>query len=411
MDYRILIAKRYVAGRRRITLISVITAISAMGVTTGVAALVVVLSVMNGFYDVVRDLLVTVDPHVRIVGANGRGLSEDVVRITEEALDIPAVMLAAPYVEGKALLVHGRAAEASRVVIVRGVDSTSARALEPVRGVSFLGQGPEGPGVAIGQNLARSLALEPGASVALLSAPAVGQVLTSLLPRPPASRFEVRGLYQLEPTYDNTHVFVDIGEARRLFLMPDQVSGIALRLTDFRRAADVKETLQMKLGAPDVLVETWYDQQRSLYGVMRLEKWGASLVLVLISIVAAFNIVGSLTMIVMEKRRDVGILQTLGVSRRNIRRIFLLEGGLVGAAGTGLGFGIGLTMCFLQDRYQLVPLLGAESFVIDAYPVAVQMVDLAGIALVSLGLCLLASVYPAGRAARIAPARAVQRTS
>ena len=107
MDYRILIAKRYVAGRRRISLISVITAISAMGVTTGVAALIVVLSVMNGFYDVVRDLLVTVDPHVRIVGAQGRGLNEDVVRLTEEALDIPEVKLASAYVEGKALLVHG----------------------------------------------------------------------------------------------------------------------------------------------------------------------------------------------------------------------------------------------------------------------------------------------------------------
>lgn len=392
-------------------MISVITAISALGVTTGVAALIVVLSVMNGFYDVVRDLLVTVDPHVRIVGAQGRSLDGDVVRLTEEALDLPAVVLASPYVEGKALLVHGRASEVSRVVVVRGVDSTSARALEPVRGVSFLGKGPAGPGVAIGQNLARSLALEPGASVALLSAPAVGQVLTSLLPRPPAGRFEVRGLYQLEPTYDNTHVFVDIGEARRLFRMPDRVSGIALRLTDFRRAADVKQTLQAQLDSPDILVETWYDQQRSLYSVMRLEKWGASLVLVLISIVAAFNIVGSLTMIVMEKRRDVGVLRTLGVSRQDIRRIFLLEGGLVGAAGTGLGFCIGLTMCFLQDRFQLVPLLGAESFVIDAYPVSVQMPDLVGIALVSLGLCLLASVYPAGRAARIAPARAVQRVS
>lgn len=392
-------------------MISVITAISVLGVTTGVAALIVVLSVMNGFYDVVRDLLVTVDPHVRIVGAQGRSLDGDVVRLTEEALDIPAVNLASPYVEGKALLVYGRAGEANRVVVVRGIDSTSARALEPVRGTSFLGRGSARPGVAIGQNLARSLALEPGAELALLSAPAVGQVLTSLFPRPPASRFEVRGLYQLEPTYDNTHVFVDIGEARRLFHMPGQVTGIALRLTDFRRAAEVKEALQAKLGSQSIRVETWFDLQRSLYSVMRLEKWGASLVLVLISIVAAFNIVGSLTMIVMEKRRDVGVLRTLGVSRRNIRQIFLLEGALVGAAGTGLGFCFGLTVCFLQDRFHLVPLLGAESFVIDVYPVAVQMLDLAGIAAVSLGLCLLASVYPAGRAARIAPARAVQRVS
>ena len=410
MDYCLLIARRYLASRRRITMISVITGISVLGVSLGVAALIVVLSVMNGFYDVVRDLLVSVDPHLRIVSIEGGGINEDVRNIADLALSVPSVVEVSPYVEGKALLLHDSAAQTNRVVIVRGIDTTAAAAMKPVIGTSFLGQAPSGPGAVVGQSLARRLALEPGRQVALLSAPAIGQVLTSLFPAAPVARFEVRGLFQLEASYDNTHVFVDIGAARRLFRMQNRVSGIALRLADYRRAAEVKKELQARLHSPHLLVQTWYDQQRSLYEVMRLEKWGASLVLVLISVVAAFNIVGSLTMLVIEKRKDVGVLRTMGASRRRIRRIFLLEGALIGVLGTGLGFCAGLALCLLQEQFHFVPLLGAESFVIDSYPVAVRIFDLLGIAVVSFGLCLLASIYPASRAARIVPARAVHRT-
>jgi lipoprotein-releasing system permease protein len=140
---------------------------------------------------------------------------------------------------------------------------------------------------------------------------------------------------------------------------------------------------------------------------MQLEKWGASAILGLIVIVAAFNIVGSLTMVVIEKRADVGALQAMGVSRGDVRRIFLLEGALIGALGTGLGLVLGLGLAFLQQHYGLVPMAQAESFLIDAYPVSVQALDVVLIAVVSFGLCVLAALYPAVRAAAIEPARAV----
>ena len=138
---------------------------------------------------------------------------------------------------------------------------------------------------------------------------------------------------------------------------------------------------------------------------MRLEKWGASAILGLIIIVAAFNIVGSLTMVVIEKRSDIGALQAMGVSQSDVRRIFLFEGGLIGAVGTGLGLVLGLGLAFLQKYYELVPM--SQSFLIDAYPVAVQPVDVLLVALASFGLCVLAALYPAARAASIEPARAV----
>jgi len=155
-------------------------------------------------------------------------------------------------------------------------------------------------------------------------------------------------------------------------------------------------------------VETWYDLKKSLYDVMQLEKWGASAILMLIVLVAAFNIVGSLTMVVIQKRRDVGVLQAMGVSRKDIRAIFLVEGLFIGVLGTGVGLALGLGLALLQKYFELVPMAQAESFLIDAYPVSVLWTDVVLVASIALGLCVLASLYPAARAAAIEPAQAIQ---
>jgi len=393
LDYRFLIARRYLASRKQVSLISVITGISVAGVALGVAALIVVLSVMNGFYDVVRDLLVSLDPHVRIVSADERGLAQP-DSLMEVALSVPHVEHASAYVEGKALLLHEGSGSANKVVIVRGVDPATLRGVSDV----IERTGLLSPGSEVGS----------GSAVALLSAPALERMLTQVFGPPPVARFEVRGLYQLEDTYDESHVFVSLDEARRLFRTGDRVSGVELRLDDLNHARAVKAALQERLAPERFEVLTWYDLQKSLYDVMRLEKWGASAILALICVVAAFSIVGSLTMVVIEKRRDVGVLQAMGVSRRNVRRIFLFEGVLIGALGAGLGFVVGLSLALLQKYFALVPLLGAESFLIDAYPVSIRVFDLVVIGGVAFGLCVLAALYPAARAAAIEPAHAVQ---
>ncbi|RMF63104.1 MAG: ABC transporter permease, partial [Bacteroidetes bacterium] len=254
MDYRFLIARRYLVSPRRITLISTITAISMAGVGLGVAALLVVLSVMNGFFDFVRDMLVSFDPHVRIVSAEERGLRQ-ADSLMAVALAVPHVEHASPYVEGKALLVHEGLAEVNKVVIVRGVDPATltgvSRVVERTElGAFDLARRDGRPGIVVGQRLARRLGLSaggnglPASTVGLLSAPAIERLFMQVFGGPQIPRFTVRGLYELEPVYDENHVFIDLDEARRLFRMEDRVSGIELRLDDLEQADRVKRALQ-----------------------------------------------------------------------------------------------------------------------------------------------------------------------
>jgi lipoprotein-releasing system permease protein len=415
VDYRFQIARRYLASRRDVSLISIITGISMTGVTLGVAALIVVLSVMNGFYDVVRDLLVSLDPHVRIVSAKGPGVTDadSLLRLARETAHVTA---AAPYVEGKALLLTRTGSDANRVVRVRGVSPALMKTAAPpvTQGDFDLERSAGGaPGLVLPQRLGQRTGALPGGAgqpaqaVGLLSAPAIERTLTNVFSSPPLRRFEVRGLYQVQGAALSQQVFVALPEAQRLFGTGTRVTGIDLRLDDLERAATVKAALEQRLDPEHYTVRTWYDLQKSLYDVMRLEKWGASAILGLIVLVAAFNIIGSLTMVVIEKRADIGALQAMGVSRGDVRRIFLYEGALIGAVGTGLGLVLGLGLAALQKYYALVPMAQAESFLIDAYPVSIQWLDVTLIALVAFGLCVLAALYPAARAADIEPARAV----
>ncbi len=419
MDYRALIARRYLAGRKQVSLISVITGLSMVGVALGVAALIVVLSVMNGFYDFVQGMLVSIDPHVRIVSAE-EGALTNADSLVQVVLSVPHVERAAPYVEGKALLVREDGADAGKVIVVRGVRPDTATAVTRIDEQMTIGRfdlarrGGQ-PGIVVGMDLGRQLGLLPGGGdgrppdrVGLLSAPAIERTLTQVFGVSPVAQFAVRGLYEAPPAYDQSRVFIALADAQRLFRMGGRVSGIELRLDDLHHAEAVKEILRQRLDPARYRVQTWYDLQGALYDVMRLEKWGASAILLLIIIVAAFNIVGSLTMVVIEKRRDVGVLQAMGVSKKNIRRIFLAEGGLIGLIGTGAGLVLGLALALLQQQFGLVPLAGADAFLIDAYPVSIRLLDVALIAAVSMALCTLAALYPARRATAIEPARAVQ---
>ncbi len=431
MDYRFLIARRYLASRRRLTLISVISGISVAGVAVGVAALVVVLSVLNGFYDVVRDLLVSYDPHVRVEAVAGGGIA-DVDTLAALARLEAGVVSATPFVEGKALLATESGGALNQVVTVRGVDPAALDAQVErsiLDGTFDLGRDGGTVGIVMGAALAGRTgvrAAEPGVAieggppagairgsdVSLLSAAALERAI-GLYPfgLPDQRAFEVRGTFSLEPTYDESHVFVGLGEAQRLFQMPGRVTGLDLRLSDLDDAGAVQEGLQARLDAAfpgRYAVSTWYDLQGSLYSVMKLEKWAASAILALIIVVAAFNIVGALTMIVIEKQRDLGALQAMGASRADVRRIFLLEGLLVGGVGAGIGLAVGLAISLVQKTFGVVKLAEAGSFVIDAYPVAIRPLDVGGVVLAAVGLCALAAVYPAARAAAIDPARAVQ---
>lgn len=418
MDYRALIAKRYLTSPRSVSLISRITAISVAGVALGVAALIVVLSVLNGFFEFVRDMLISYDPHVRIVSVEERGFEPDDSLLSAMAA-WPGVQTVSPYVEGKALLLHEGRADVNKVVIVRGVDASSLDTDQGVVPGTTLGRFDvdrvDGrPGIVLGRRLGERLLLSPGGGsappsrIALLSAPAIERMYTRVLSSSPIRQFEVRGLFQLETVFDESHAFVGLQEAQTLFRMGSTVSGIDVRLSNLQQTDAYKAWLSDRLDQERYAVLTWYDLHRGLYDVMQLEKWGASLVLFLIVIVAAFNIIGSLTMIVIEKQGDVGALRAMGVSARNIRRIFLAEGALIGLVGAGTGLALGLAVSWLQLRYGLVSLPGSDSFLIDAYPVSIRLLDLALVTGSALVLSVLAAWYPAYRAASIPPAVALR---
>jgi len=387
-------------------------------VALGVAALIVVLSVLNGFFDFVRDMLVSYDPHIRIVSVEEKGF-ENQDSLLVLAMQHPEVVSATAYVEGKAMLLHDGSGNINKVVIVRGVDPEALSGDNGVvagttYGAFDLARQDGRPGIVLGRRLGERLLLAPSSDVipasrvALLSAPAMERMYTSVLSSSPIRQFEVRGLFQLESVFDESHVFVGIEEAQQLFRMGDRISGIDVRLTDLNKADEVKGWLDERIDQERFEIVTWYDLQRSLYDVMRLEKFGASIVLLLIVVVAAFNIVGSLTMIVIEKRQDVGALRAMGVSRRNIRRIFLNEGILIGAVGAGAGVTLGLVLSWLQYQFGIVTLPGSENFLIDAYPVAVDMLDVFLVGGMAMLLCVLAAWYPAHRAAAIVPAEALR---
>lgn len=415
MDYRLEIATRYLFSPKRVSLISLITGLSTIGVALGVAALIVVLSVMNGFFDFVRDLMVTLDPHVRVESTDARGLA-DPGEIERLALTYDEVASASAFVEGRAVLVQRRAdASANTVVTVRGVAPEATADMQNAMrtGAFDLTHDNGAAGIVINTALGRSRGLVPrdddrAPRVGLISAAGIEQSLTQVFSVPRLHWFGVRGLFDIQAAQEEARAYIGVPQAQRLFRMSDRVSGVDIRLHDIEQAEAVKMRLRQTLDNDAFTVRTWYDLQRALFDVMQLEKWGAWAILFLIVIVAAFNIVGSLTMVVIEKRRDVGVLQAMGVSRRGIRSIFMAEGTLIGLVGTGTGAVLGLGLAWVQQQFALVPLSQAESFLIDAYPVVIQTTDVLAVTGLSFGLCVVAAWYPAVRAASVPPAQAIQ---
>jgi len=206
--------------------------------------------------------------------------------------------------------------------------------------------------------------------------------------------------------YDSHYAYVSLATARELFDLGNAVTGVEMRLRNIDDSDGVKADLQRKLGA-NFRVSTWYDLHRDLYSVMKVERWTAYIILCMIVGVATFNVLGSLTMGVIEKRRDIGILKALGATSTSIMRVFMFEGVLVGTIGTLLGTGIGLLVCYLQIHYQLFP-LDPTVYIIPAIPVEVRWTDFVAVSLATMLLSILASLYPARRAASLLPVQAIR---
>ncbi|SMO45520.1 ABC transporter permease [Fodinibius sediminis] len=400
------IARRYLFSKKHISLISTLTLISIAGVTVGTALLIVVLSVFNGFFDVIKGFLLQNDPDIRIESVEAHTfLYTDELQHTLSA--IPELRDISAYVEGKALMVKSR--DNDKVVQVKGITPDAFFSINDLQknitsGSADLAVRDGTLGMLVSEQMMGEMNLNTGDELSMLSASGMRKSLTQFsLPR--NYRFEVRGSYSQIQIVEGAAVYIDMKAAQRLFEVRNKISGIDIRLNNPASAEQIKKSLADQLG-DKFKISTWYDLQRPLYDIMYLEKWSSYLILMIIVLVAVLNIIGSLTMIVIQKNRDIGVLQTMGFTPSDIKGIFMRQGLYIGLIGCVIGGGIGLLLSWLQMQYGLIKL--SSAFIIDAYPVSIELMDVTIVLLGSLILCLLASWYPARRAASVAPAEAIR---
>lgn len=411
MRYELFIGLRYLRAKRKEAFISLITVISTFGVLIGVMTLNVVLAVMTGFEEDLRDRILGFNPHVTIEGAGGP--LRQPASVAERAREVPGVVDAVPFVSGQALL---SAAGGVAGVMVRGITPAVGGVLElerhmpagalgelatlhPVAPTEGQTDPVELPGLIIGKDVARQLGLRAGDAVTVVS-PVARPTAVGMLPR--LRRFAVVAAFESGMAeYDSAMVYMDLAAAQRFFQLGDGVSGIALRGADLDRADDVGRRLRAALGA-DYRISDWKEVNHNLFSALRLEKTVYFIVLLLIVLVAAFNIVATLVMVVMEKRKDVAILKSMGAPRAAIRRIFVYKGTIIGAIGTLGGNLLGFAACWLLQRYQFIP-LPRDVFYVNALPVKIYPEHFLIVTAASLLICTVATVYPARQAARLTP--------
>ncbi|GBD33393.1 Lipoprotein-releasing system transmembrane protein LolE [bacterium HR33] len=407
------IAGRYLRSRRSSRLVSLITLIATGGVTVGVMALIVVLGVMNGLQEDLREKILVASPHLRVL-TYGEGLRlDDWKQVASRVREDPEVLAVAPFVISEGLISAGADyAQGVRVLgIATDTGSMSVTSLPRhfVYGdLSFKTrrEGVDG-GIVLGRRLAERLSAYPGDTVTVVS-PAGSRfnaALGAFIPR--FWRFEVTGHFETGMyEYDNSYVVLPLEVAQRFAGLEDAVSGLDVRIRDPWRAPQVGAELEQRLGYPYRSVD-WQTQNSSLFSALQLEKLAMGLILLLIVIVAAFNIVSTLTMVVTDKTREIGILRAMGLSAGSIKRVFIWQGAVIGVVGTLLGAGLGLTVAWLIDRRHLIK-LDPTVYFIDHLPVRVDPVDFLLVVGASMLVATLATIYPARQAAMMTPVEAIR---
>jgi len=397
-------------ARRRNAFISFISGISMAGIALGVMALIVVLSVMNGFVSQVRDRMLSVVSHVEVFGVNGA--LADWRAVEQTARSNPQVVGAAPYVNAQALLTRG---DTVRGALIRGVEPTAEPTVSDVAGkiqgepLTALVDGEFG--IVLGGELARALGATIGDKVTLIAPQ--GQVTPAgVVPR--LKQFRVTGTFDSGHfEYDSALALVHIGDAQRLF-RTDGPTGVRLRLKDMENAPQVAYEIARTLD-PSLAVRDWTRQNRSWFAAVQVEKRMMFIILALIVAVAAFNLVSTLVMTVTEKQSDIAILRTLGASPGSIMAVFIVQGALIGVLGTLLGVAGGLFIANNLDsifptieRIAGFPLIPKDIYFISSLPSDPRASDIVPIAVISVVLSLVATLYPSWRASRVKPAEALR---
>jgi lipoprotein-releasing system permease protein len=400
------IAKRYLFSKKKFNFITIISLISIVGVTIGVAALIIVLSVFNGFASKVTGILVNFDPHIRVEAEGGNKLA-DYESLKEKIKDL-GIKSATPYTLNKGMLTNENSNE---VVFIKGVDEKEVGDVSGVKDVIRFGKfdlsdkGEYG-GIVVGFSLLAKLKSRPGDTITLLSPVGIESSLTQFVD-PLTKKFVITGVYDSDnKDYDGNYAYISLANSQELFKLDDKVNGIEMRLNNISDSENEKEKLVSALGS-NFKVMTWYDLHEDFYSILKMERWVAFSILSLIVAVASFNILGSLTMTVIEKKRDIGVLKALGATDKMITKIFLLEGISVGIIGMALGTILGAGITLAQKYFEFYK-LDASIYKIDSLPVELRLTDFIFIPLAALLLCFLASLYPSRRAASLEPVDAIR---
>ncbi len=414
VPYELTVGWRYTrAGRatRRNGFISFISGVSMLGIALGVAALIIVLSVMNGFQKEVRDRMLGVVSHIEIYAPQGAALP-DVNRTLSEARRNPAVIGAAPFIASQALIARG---EDMKGAVVRGIDPATEGQVTDVAGgdraATIAKLKPGEFGIVLGIELAHSLGVREGDPVTLI-APS-GQVTPAgIVPR--LKQMTVVGVFDSgHYEYDSALAMLHVEDAARIFRL-EGPTGVRLKLKDLHQARTVAMELAGSLSG-DLLIRDWTRQNKTWFAAVELEKRMMFIILTLIVAVAAFNLVSTLVMTVTDKRADIAILRTLGASPRSIMGIFMVQGAMVGVIGTLAGLALGLGIAYNIDvivpaleRLFSASFLPREVYLINRMPSDPQQGDIMPIAVISLVLAFLATIYPSWRASRVNPAEALR---
>jgi lipoprotein-releasing system permease protein len=402
---------RYTRARRRHRIISFISLVSIVGIALGIAALITILSVMNGFGTEVRANILSFISHVTVTGPDER--LRDWESVGARLKDVPHITHYAPFIDGQGLVAHGKEAAG---VQVRGVLPAQERHVSEIADKLVAGSldalRPGEYGVVVGQTIAWKFGLQPGSQVSLV-VPQVQVTPAGMLPR--FRRFTVVGIFRANiDLYDRGVVLVHIDDAARLFQMQDQVTGMRLKLDDVDRARRVSAGLEQALGF-DYRTRDWTREQPAWFRALAMEKTAMFLILSLIVAVAMFNVISTLTVVVNEKRADIAILRTLGASPRSIMAIFMVQGSLIGVAGTVAGVIAGVLLALnvsglvrMLETVLGLKFLAPEIYFLSDLPSDLQSGDVITIAIVSLALSLLSTLYPAWRASQTQPAEALR---
>jgi len=416
MRFELFIAARYLRAKRRQAVVGVITAISVVGVAAGVASLIIALAITNGMRHDLQERLVGSTAHVMLMRVAGDGI-RDWQPLVTRLRALPHVTAAAPGLYEEVLISRGAKSGGALIEgivpqdqntvsdILQSVKQGSASTLDPQPAQSASNAVAQPiPPIVIGQDLATTIGAETGDTV-LVTSPQGDLTPLGLVPR--YQRYVVAGVFNSGfYQYDSSYAFLRLADAQRLFSEPDLISTINFKVDDMYRADEIGREIEQAAG-PGYQATNWMEQNRELFRALRLEQVVTFIILALIVCVAALNILIALTMMVMEKTRDIAVLMSFGVRVDQVRRIFLLQGLLISLIGTALGLILGYGLSWLGGHYRFIH-LDASVYSIDYLPFAPRLLDAPIVAAVSLGVSLLATLYPSSSAAKVLPAEALR---